>query len=490
MSGSVASAYAEVGFKDTGVAAGLEALNHRLHGWQSTFVAVMAGGVVGEAIRGFVEKIHGIAEGLDHLRDRARETRTPIEQLSEIEFAGKLSGIDNVSGMLNFLTKNIGLAAAGNKELSATFAQLGIDAETFSNSGQPAADLMATILDKLHQMPAASAHAAAMNIFGRSGFEVMRFGTGSEYLGALGTARGAGATVTQGMADKADKFIDELHIRSEKLNAAWRSGAEPIMKSLADFLERISSNGDAVKSYFVAIGDGIAAVIDKLPDFISWLDKLTTRLGAPNAQGESSKTIGFLDSIGVMGVLGSISRAGRSFGKQNSIDLGIVGDALGGMHNAGATSGYAANLASNSNTVVDKLSSIERHTADTAKGVAGVGVHGAAGFFAGGMFMTPDTMRMIDKGAQQKNWAAFAEAYSALTDKQDEIAQLARNTMPAMSDVGSYWSTAQTAISDDYKREQMDVARQSLERLSTAVEYLQKLAEDSDKRVVSFNLAP
>ncbi|MBX3380892.1 MAG: hypothetical protein KF805_12440, partial [Phycisphaeraceae bacterium] len=221
-------------------------MNRKLHGWQSAFVAVMAGGVIGEAFRSFSEKIRGVAEEMDKLAKRAKETQTPIEQLSQIEFAGKLSGVENVSTLLNFLAKNLGMAADGNKELAESFQRLGVDASEFVKSGVPAANLMGFLIDRLKAMPQASAAFLSTQIFGRGGFDVMKFGSGAEFNDSLSIARRSGATVTEEQAKAAERFNDEMTRLGEQIASGWRA----VLLPLFDPLREIISGLEVVSGFY------------------------------------------------------------------------------------------------------------------------------------------------------------------------------------------------------------------------------------------------
>ncbi len=436
MSGAIASAYAEVGLKDTGVVLGLENILQRVVGFKNAFVGTIAGGAIIAGFAKLTGAILGVADSLDELRDRARETQTPIEQLSEIEFAGKLNGIDNVSGMLNFLTKNLGLAAEGNKELSESFQKLGIDAGAFVASGQPAANLMAQILDKLKSMPGGAAAAMATTVFGRGGFDVMRFGSGQDFNRDIQAAREAGATVSQKDADAADAFNDELLKLSASMGQLSREGIAPLLPAITGLLEKLNA----------------------------------------------SKTGGL---VGTASALTGAALQGGNFGSffdgiANTINLGI-NSAFG--RTADAAMDAAAAMASFGAVVADATK--EQEEAARKRAAAPVGILTELGPRPGPPPATAEDLKRLEESRGLLNQAEnadalnrFADAMDAVNAKQAEIDNLSRSSLPAIMDAGSYWSTAQSAIADDTKRQQLKIAQDSLERLTNIAATLQKATEN------------
>lgn len=492
MSGAVASAYAEVGFRDAGVAEGLAALNQRLHGWQSNFVAVMSGGVIGHAFSSFIDKIRGVATEMDKLAKRAKETRTPIEQLSEMEFAGKLSGVENMAGLLNFLTKNLGLAAGGNKELAESFEKLGIDAAEFVRSGQPAANLLGLILDRLRTLAPAAAHATSMQLFGRSGFDVMRLGTGADFAQSLADARRSGATVTSAQAAAAEKFNDELEKMGERANAVWRDAAQPILEASLRFLERLEGKGSGAKLAIESLGESLAWLIDK----IGWaadkgeqaVAKLAASIESTNVQPPTPTPDQWNGSTMQPIPMSVLTNPGGYQVGNDPIVTWLYEMLFGSAPAQQAASPFPFDVrkaGQQSGAFVDAvgtvaiLSKIEANTAKTADGVA----------------QTPDPSLIPNwspptEDARKEAWYAYSDALSALRDKQYEMDAMNKINLPAIMDAGSYWSTAQGAIKDDTRHEQLKVAKDSLERLAAAVNHLEHMAQRLDEITPNPAMAP
>jgi len=434
VSGAVVSAFAEVGLKDTGVAAGLENLLSRVVGFKNALVGTIAGGAVIAGFAKLTSEIFKVVDSLDELRDRARETQTPIEQLSEIEFAGRLNGISDVSGMLNFLTKNLGLAANGNKELAESFSQLGIDAGSFVRSGQPAANLMAQILDKLKAMPGGAAAAMATSVFGRGGFDVMRFGSGADFNRDLQSARDSGATVTQKQADAADALNDEIAKLSASFSQLSRDAVMPLIPAMTMLVERLNGTRGA---------------------------ELTKA---------SSTVVGAAISGGNIGDLAS--------GINNLILYGI-GSALGRTEDA---ANEAANAMFAFGKVVASGAEAERERAKATQGIPRTTELGARPgelpASAEDMARLEESRALLRQAESAAAWNRVADAMDEIGAQQAEVDKLSRSSMPALMDAGSYWSTAQSAIQDDTKRQALKVAQESLERQTGMLEHLRKIAEN------------
>ncbi len=428
----IATAYAEVGFRDAGLDAGISRLTGKLSAFAGAIPQLLGGAAVIGTFTFLSSQVLGVVNALDELRDRANETRTPIEQLSRLEFAGKLSGIDDVTGMLRFLQKNLAEAADGNKELSATFSRLGVDAGAFVSSGRPAIELMADLVDRLTSMPRASGIRDAMQIFGRGGGEVFKFESGAGLRQGMSAADAAGATVTKESADSADAFNDALVTLGAQLDKIRRDIIVPMLPQIQSLVE----------------SGGRIAARPEVGGYLKWAAEGYTELF----------------------------------------------DAL-------ATSSAATLLMGPAGIV-----------ANTGVGPNGVRQPGAAGSAArpfvpqwtqmGPAFVPPgaseaDRRELIRANRESAQYNAdvsnerLADAISALSDRRDEMNELGRMTMPTMTSVGSFWSTAQNAIATDYQREQLRVLQESSDRLERLVEIAGEQANIMNERLAGTpTLAP
>ncbi|MBS0187286.1 MAG: hypothetical protein JSS51_04410 [Planctomycetes bacterium] len=444
MSGTpVASVFAEVGLRDEGLAVGLNKLLDRAVGFKNALVGSVAGAAVIGAFTRLTQQFMGVVDALDKLKDRARETRTPIEQLSLFEFAGKLNGIDNVTQMLNFLTKNLGEAASGNQELAATFQALGVDAAAFVSSGRPAIDLMGKLLDGLGKMDPARAHAASMAVFGRAGYEVAKFGSSEEFRQSMADAKAAGAGVTQAQADAADALNDELAKLGEEIGSLTRETVTGLIPVLMELTKAISQSGllqntshlvgQTVKSGEYGAGAGVvgAAVGLSLMKFM----------------GEREAASDFL-----MGAIKDLTTIFFGAAKETAKEAAEVKKIRGPQRPA-----FVTELGPRPAPLPDSPEDLKR---------------------------ARDALRSRLGDEATAAWNRYADAMDAVNEKVNAMNN-AQRSMPALVDVGSYWTTAQSAIVEDVQKKQLSIAEQSLERLKRIAEALEKKAEDASDAVAA-----
>ena len=181
-----------MGIRDTGLGLGWRRFvamsAERCHSFSQPLVLCLRAA----ALAGVIRLVTGVVDQLDELRDRARETRTSVEDLSRLEFAGRLNGINDVTGLLNHLTKSLGMPRR-EQRAGESFRALGIDAGVFVRSGRSAVDILPAIVDALARMDATQSAGLSRSIFGRSGFDVMRFGErGRDSAGDATVGRGRG----------------------------------------------------------------------------------------------------------------------------------------------------------------------------------------------------------------------------------------------------------------------------------------------------------
>lgn len=445
----IATAYAEVGFRDAGLDAGIGRLTAKLTAFAGAIPQLLGGAAVIGAFTYLTSQVMGVVNSLDELRDRANETRTPIEQLSRLEFAGKLSGIEDVTGMLRFLQKNLAEAADGNKELSATFARLGVDASTFVSSGRPAIELMSDLVDRLTALPRASGIRDAMQIFGRSGGEVFKFESGAGLRDGMRAADAAGATVTQAQADAADAFNDELTKLTGTLQSLTRDAIMPMIPALTGLLDRLnrSRGSQAVQAGAMLAGNAIDG----------------------GNYGALARGIGNLAMFGAASALGDVKYAARD--------------------SAAAMTAFAEVIATG--TEAAKV-----REAENAK-PRGPIVTEITSPFVPPAESEADRRKLIRANRESAQYASdvanerLADALSALSDRRDQINEMARSTMPTMTSVGSFWATAQNAIATDYQREQLRVLQESAERLERLVDIASQQADIMNERLAGTpTLAP
>jgi len=138
-----------------------------------------------------------------------------IEQLQELAYAGSLSDVsmEQLSGSVRVLNKNIDAALGGNKEAAKSFAELGIAIKGTDGKLKPTEKIIGEVADRLLKLPEGPKRsAAAMQIFGKSGAELLpMLKDGSAGLAAMAAeARELGVVMSAETAAASEQFNDNL----------------------------------------------------------------------------------------------------------------------------------------------------------------------------------------------------------------------------------------------------------------------------------------
>ena len=123
-----------------------------------------------DAARGAVSYAQQVTTAVDATADLAARTGIGVEALQSLQLAAKLSGVEDVTGALQRMVVAIGKAAESGK--TDAFTKLGLD---FSNlQSLSPEDQFAAIGNAISALPTdAERAAAAMEIFGRTGVELL-----------------------------------------------------------------------------------------------------------------------------------------------------------------------------------------------------------------------------------------------------------------------------------------------------------------------------
>lgn len=175
-------------------------------------VAALAGTAV---VTGFVGMMKSMIDTADHLNDLSQRTGIAVEDLDALGFAAEQNGsnLDQVSGALGKLAKNMAEAAGGSAEAIATFRQFGITQQELKSGSITTTEAMAKIADKLAEMPDGwQKTAAAQRVFGKSAADLIPLlnAGGDAIRNARAELEGYGALFDGGIASAADEFNDKM----------------------------------------------------------------------------------------------------------------------------------------------------------------------------------------------------------------------------------------------------------------------------------------
>lgn len=236
-------------------------------------VAALAGTAV---VTGFVGMMKSMIDTADHLNDLSQRTGIAVEDLDALGFAAEQNGsnLDQVSGALGKLAKNMAEAAGGSEEAIATFRQFGISQQDLKNGSITTTDAMAKIADKLAEMPDGwQKTAAAQKVFGKSAADLIPLlnAGGDAIRNARAELEGYGALFDGGIASAADEFNDKMALFKRISGAlALSLGREllPVMNGfVSGLVDAKSAQGElagdtGLVDWAKTAAMGVAALVD------------------------------------------------------------------------------------------------------------------------------------------------------------------------------------------------------------------------------------
>lgn len=178
--------------------------------------------------------IRGQLNAADQLGKSAQSLGVPVEALSQLQHAAKMSGVS-----LSSLETGLRRLSQNMAEDSSAFEELGISIRDVNGEMRPTVDVMAEVADALSGMPdGAEKTALAMELMGRSGAEMipMLNGGADALREMMDEADRLGLTISQDTAEAAAAFNDNLSRLTGQIGGVVRI----ITAELAPVLEKIS----------------------------------------------------------------------------------------------------------------------------------------------------------------------------------------------------------------------------------------------------------
>lgn len=238
-------------------------------------LAALAGSAV---VAGFVAMMRSIIETADKLNDLSQKTGIAVADLDALGYAAELNGtnLDQVSGAISKLARNMGEAAGGSKEAIAVFRQFGISQAEIKNGSITATDALARIADRISQMPdGLQKAAAAQAVFGKSAADIVPLlnAGGRAIREARAELEAMGALMDQSLASAADEFNDNMTRLRRSATAFGLGIAREVLPVLDGFVRGLlQANRDqkalasdmGLRDWAKVAALGIAALVDVL----------------------------------------------------------------------------------------------------------------------------------------------------------------------------------------------------------------------------------
>ena len=273
----IGSLYAELSVKDK-MTVGIKRAEKSLIAFGSKVASIgagMAAALPAAAFAGVVASMKSALDAGGKLSDMMARTGASGEGLFVMQRAFENAGIagDKVPGVLNKMQKALaGVNEQGERVQSRVFADLGLSISELQN--MDAAQAFRTISESISKIPDPAKRAAlAMEIFGRSGGELLVvMNDGKAFSGAAQQIGGLGKTLADN-AEKFDKISDSLQtfgIKAQQIGAEVAVELLPALEQMADYINELDlgeGTRDAIE-FAKAIGnmaDNAARLSKELP---------------------------------------------------------------------------------------------------------------------------------------------------------------------------------------------------------------------------------
>ena len=227
----------------------------------AAFLGVLGGGAL------FKEAVTETAQFGDELAKSSQKVGVSVESLSGLAHAATLSGVafEDLTGGLAKLAKNMQLAVfTPSSPTAAAFKALGIQVTDAQGHLRGTEDVLDDVAEKFsHMEDGAGKTALAMNLFGRSGKELIPFlNEGREGLAEMkAEAERLGISMSTEQAKAAEKYKDDMERVDETLKGLKIRVANEVLPALDRMAEWFSDQAPAMLQGISTAFGGIGAVL-------------------------------------------------------------------------------------------------------------------------------------------------------------------------------------------------------------------------------------
>lgn len=212
-----------------------------------------------------IGKLNNTFLAMDKAAKDAQRFGVPIEQLTALQFAANLSGVqmDKLGDSMKDLLKNASEAANGVKGQASLFRALGVDVTDASGKVRSASDLIGDLAEVFSGLDdGATKTNLAMKVFGESGKELIpMLNAGRAGIkGMTDEAERAGVVMGSETSKAAEMFNDNMSRLAGSVDSLFIGLAEGLLPSLVDVTNEMVT-GTRVAGEF---GAGIEAALSKL----------------------------------------------------------------------------------------------------------------------------------------------------------------------------------------------------------------------------------
>lgn len=248
---------------DTGRAAKIMEKRAREIDKQITKIGVAVGAAIGAAAVGLGALVKKSLDAADEMDKLAQKTGLTIEAVSQLQYAAKLSGVEDLGASLTKFNKSVGDAAQGTKAQAEAFKTLGVEIRKADGTLKDTETLFNDTAEAISKLPPGIKKTqVAIDLFGKSGAQLIPFlNEGKAGLAAMRKeADDLGLTLDEKTGKAADAFNDNL----DRLGSVVQGVGNRLAAQFAPELERLTGLLVDTAKETDAVGrsaDGISQVI-------------------------------------------------------------------------------------------------------------------------------------------------------------------------------------------------------------------------------------
>lgn len=258
---------------------------------------------VAMSMQAVTSAIQGQIDKLDELAKQAERTGISVNELSKLNFAGALSGVEDMDTQINRLSKSINTALSDTtSNQAAMFEALGISLTKTNGEVKSTTEILYDMADVFETIPDGAQKAGlAMEIFGKSGAKMLNlFKGGSDAMKAsMGEIKGSTAEA----AAMAVEFNDNMTRLSAKTGEFTKELTTAMLPSLIELQEAFLNSSAATEAMDVAIQAAVIGVKILASAFIALSAVI----------GEFVRNVGFAASAVKNLFTGNFSDIGKDF---------------------------------------------------------------------------------------------------------------------------------------------------------------------------------
>lgn len=246
-------------------------------------VGTAIGAVGAGAAIGLTVLVKDAIDAADELSLLSQKTGISADALSELQFAAKQSGVEDLTGALVKFNKAVSEAGSGGKEQAEAFKALGVNVRNANGELKPTEQLFSQVSESLSKFQdGANKTAVAMKLFGKSGADLIPLlNEGEDGIRKFREqAHALGLTISQETADAANNFNDSIDTLKASVTGIGRQLATdltPKLKEFADFMSdpntiaNLAKFGEAIASSVVAAVEAVNALTFSTSRFFDFI---------------------------------------------------------------------------------------------------------------------------------------------------------------------------------------------------------------------------